>query len=391
MYAHREITDPREVLDLVRYAHAIRRPEVPQIEELLVRDLAEGRRLFGVYAEDRLVACWLLHPFTMRLRAGLVNMGGIGMVSSRSDVRGQGSVRFMLARSLETMREAGQVVSVLYPFNIGFYRKYGWELFTQARRYEISPGLLEIPDDASLHWEVSELQYPDEEAKTFYNRYARSHYTFVQREDPQWRAALHLWDDHVARGVVKVTQAGRVQGLLGYTLYRKPDKESPILNARLFAYETEDAKREMLRYLKRQSQQTPSLELLTAMDETLWPYLSDYPGQHKVVDQAMIRIVSLDRLDDLPAEGPDMEVEVDVADAQAPWNAGVWALRVSEGALHVARGKKPLLHCGIGPLSAVLSGFTSFQEQIAARRAEVLPGYRGQDVPKLVTHLVDGF
>jgi len=297
----------------------------------------------------------------------------------------------MLTEALKTMRDAGSAVSVLYPFNIGFYRKYGWESFAQARRYELSPGLLEIPGDPSIHWAVTELAYPDAACQAFYNRYASTHYTFAQRGDAQWRAALFLWHDHVARGVVKVARGEEVAGLIGYTLYRKPDKESPVLAVRLFAHDGEEAKREMLRYLKRQSHQTSTLELLVPMDEVLWPYLSDYPGQRKVVDEGMIRVVSLDRLDGLAIQAPDVEVEVEVLDPQAPWNAGTWRLRVSDETLSLARGRKPALRCGVGALSAILSGFASFGELIAARRVEALPGYHGHDLPKAVTHLVDGF
>jgi predicted acetyltransferase len=384
MYAHREITNPTEVLDLVRYAHSIRNPEISGVGEYLASDLAEGRRLFGVTAADRLVACWLLHPFRMRLRRSLVSMGGIGLVGSRPDVRGQGSVRFLLEKSLETMREAGRVVSVLYPFSQSFYRKYGWELFTQSRRYELALGGIQVPDDGSTSLDAVELSYPDEASKAFYNAYAAEHYTFAQRGDPEWRKALHLWPDHIARGVVKIVDGETVVGLLGYTLYRRPDKEVATLTVRLFAHVSEEAKRAMLRYLKRQSHQNPTVELHVPMDEVLWPYVADSPTQHRIHDEAMIRVVDLARLDRLELDAPDTQLDVEVADPQAPWNAGVWTLRVHDGS-------KTLLRCGIGALSSVLSGFASCRELIAARRIEALPGYGGADLPKVTTLLADEF
>jgi len=391
MYAHREITNPTEVLDLVRYAHSIRNPEISGVGEYLSSDLAEGRRLFGVTAADRLVACWLLHPFLMRFRRSLVSMGGIGLVGSRPDVRGQGSVRFLLEKSLETMREAGHAVSVLYPFSQSFYRKYGWELFTQSRRYELALSGIQIPDDGSTSLDAIELSYPDEASKAFYNAYAAEHYTFAQRGDPEWRKALHLWPDHIARGAVKIVDGETVVGLLGYTLYRRPDKEVATLTVRLFAHVSEEAKRAMLRYLKRQSHQNPTVELHVPMDEVLWPYVADSPTQHRIHDEAMIRVVDLARLDRLELDAPDTQLDVEVADPQAPWNAGVWSLRVRDGRLGVARGSKALLRCGIGALSSVLSGFASCGELIAARRIEALPGYDGADLPKVTTLLADGF
>jgi len=382
-----------EILPLARYAHSVRPSEAGAVTEWLTESLEAGKRLFGVYngAQDMPAACWLLHPYTMRLRESLVSMGGVGLVCSRPDQRGQGNVRFMMTRAIETMRKAGQAVSVLYPFHVGFYRKYGWESFTAWMRYEIPPGILAVPgsDPAVV---TQDLPFPDEKARIFYNDYARSHYNFALRDDVHWRARLRLWgDEQIARGVVKAERQGQVVGLMGYTLTHKHGADSPVLNISLFAASDERAKHALLAYLKRQSHQVTKIELHLPVDELLWPYLNDYASTIKLQQLAMIRVVDLHLLEGLKIAAPDTILSFEVEDVQAPWNAGTWTLAVQDRVLHVERGGTPVLRSGIGPLSSVLSGFTNVGEMLACGKMTALPGYHGEDLPKETTLLVDFF
>ena len=103
----------------------------------------------------------MLYDFRVRLRGSVVPMGGIALLCSRLDARGRGAVRFMIERSVETMREAWHVVSVLSPFDQSFYRKYGWNMFARRQRIEITPGLIRIPDEDGIEHEAVDLPRPD--------------------------------------------------------------------------------------------------------------------------------------------------------------------------------------------------------------------------------------
>ena len=127
------------------------------------------------------------------------------------------------------------------------------------------------------------------------------------------------------------------------------------------------------------------------LDCELWPHLAHRPDKWTVRDVFMIRIVSLDALDGLSIDAPEMSLRIDVDDQQAPWNHGIWELSVDSGILRVRRGERADLRCGIGVLSSVISGFSNFEEMISARKADPLNTYRGQDLPKAVTFLADYF
>ena len=169
MFEYRRVDDLEAVADLAKSAFVIRRQDHPAATEWIEWSAGRGMELYGVYDGPRLLSVYMLYDFRMRLRGSVVPMGGIGLLCSRLDARGKGAVRFMLERSLETMREKGHAVSVLNPFDQSFYRKYGWEMFERLQRLEISPGLIHVAEGDEIEHEVIDLPYPDDASCAFYN------------------------------------------------------------------------------------------------------------------------------------------------------------------------------------------------------------------------------
>jgi len=394
MFEYKPVHDTAAVLELAKRAFALRRPDQEAAPQWLEQAIEDGRELHGVFEEDRLLAVFLLYDYRMRLRNAIVPMGGIGLLCSRLDARGKGAVRLMIERSLETMRDKGHAVSVLDPFRASFYRKYGWERFSRLQRLEIGPDGLVLPGAADPDHEIADLSAADEAVMAFYNRYACSHYTLIQRSAAEWRSRTEIlpWHmDTAARGVVRVSRGDSVVGLIGYDMSRKPDEWPPTFSINLFLYEDEAAKRAMLGHLTRLSHQIKTLRFDIPTDEDFWPYILDTPEKSTTRDMFMIRIVWLEALDGLAIEANDMQVAVEVVDDQAPWNAGTWRLAIEDGTLRIASADQADLKCGIGALSSVLSGFTDFATLIVSGLAEPLRSYAGQDLPQTTTFLVDYF
>jgi len=394
MFEYRIVQDAHEVLPIAQSAFMIRYPDRPSVPEWLEHVRSHGSELYGVYAHETLLSLYMLHNYRMRYRSSVLPMGGIGLLCSRLDTRGKGAVRFMIGKALETMRDRGLPICVLDPFSETFYRKYGWELFERTRVVECSPGLIDVPDDADQGFEIADQAMPDEAAKAYYNSYASRHYTLVQRGESEWvnRTVLRAWyPNAAARGAVKFARNGEVVGLLGYNLVRKQDEDQGAYEVNLMACEDETVRRAMLRFIGRLSHQISKVRIDLPIDQDLWPYLSNPPDKHEVRDGFMIRIVELEQLNGLTLDAPDSELCIDVADNQAPWNAGVWRIGVKNGSLMIKKGTSPELRCGIGVLSSVLSGFATFREMVAVGKAEALESYAGADFPKAPTFLADYF
>ncbi|MBS4213970.1 GNAT family N-acetyltransferase [Neobacillus rhizophilus] len=67
-------------------------------------------------------------PLSIYIKDAEWNMGGIAGAATYPEYRRTGYVKSFILESLKQMRDNVQIVSLLHPFDIGFYRKYGWEI-----------------------------------------------------------------------------------------------------------------------------------------------------------------------------------------------------------------------------------------------------------------------
>jgi len=390
MYEYRKSEDVEALMEIAKFSFVVEKSKHEFLRKYIRTALVSGVEMFGVYDSKKLVAAHLLYPYQMRFRNSMVSMGGISKICSRPDYRGKGTIRFMLEKSIETMRDKGMVVSMLHPFNVSFYRKYGWELFFRKKLVLLSPGSLIAKENPSITAEY--LKFPDEVCKEFYNEHARREYNLALRDDPHWKRHLELSNIEAANGVVKFERDGKIVGMMALYLSSGEAMFESIVTVKDFIYNDNETKETMLNYLKRLSLQVTKLRMVLPEDFLLWPYLSDQPSEEKIGNAGMIRIVSVEKLDGLSV---DFELEpliVSVNDKFSEENTGNFEIKAEGGFLRISRStKSPDIECDVSCLSSIISGFTSFKEMIEAGRVQVFEGYRGQDMPKVTTFNLEPF
>lgn len=119
----------REALALSEYAFQYKYTSEAEMQKS-IDVMKQHHQLFGVMDEDQIAAKLHLIPLEISFGDQIYSMGGIAGVATYPQYRRNGYVRAMLKHVLEKMREDGHVVSMLHPFSVPFYRKFGWELFT---------------------------------------------------------------------------------------------------------------------------------------------------------------------------------------------------------------------------------------------------------------------
>ena len=205
------------MIEVSALAFSFEKRDRDELEELFEQLVEGGRLLYGTYDGETLVAGCVVYPYRMRLRESAVTMGGIALVCSRQDYRGKGGVRLLLSATLESMRDLGYPVSVLYPFQRDFYRKYGWEVFDRWQLIKFSPSSIRDFDSGDI--DARDMAFPDEESIEFYRRYASSSYNYVLRNQTDWRDRLSpVWSSQVAKRVVRFTRQSEVVGLMDYSI-----------------------------------------------------------------------------------------------------------------------------------------------------------------------------
>ena len=88
--------------------------------------VAFSRRLLILRHGGDLVGCVAVHPMTLRLGVARVSVGGIGIVGTHPDRRGEGIMSRLLSEAIQRMRSAGHAISVLAG-DRQRYGRFGWE------------------------------------------------------------------------------------------------------------------------------------------------------------------------------------------------------------------------------------------------------------------------
>lgn len=134
------------------------------------------------------------HSFDVFYDGSIVKMGGIGGVAALPEVRMQGGVRSIMSEILRRDREKGVAFSALYPFSHTYYRRFGYEICSNAnavrfsisslvkyRHYAESAQMIESLEDAMAltdlsrqHWQKYNMSVVKNEA--VWKRNTRSDY-----------------------------------------------------------------------------------------------------------------------------------------------------------------------------------------------------------------------
>jgi len=394
MFEYRRIESVKDYLDLMRFSFGIPdgwiRSASKHAGAVFDDDLRDP---IGAYDGSTLAAEYLLLSLKMRLRDSVVAMGGIGNVCTSPLYRGKGAVKFLMERSLETMREKKQAVSLLYPFNAGFYRKLGWEEFDSMLRVKFSPGMINLPEQ---YCEVNteEMEDADSEIREFYNDYASSHYTMILRDGEMWKNDFEFrTDEDVSKKFVKFKKEGKTTGMLRYVfLYDNFDKDRSLkFVVTMFLADDIVTRHAMFRFLKGLSLQIGHVHAYLPPDFVLWPYLNDRPSEMNIILRTMIRIVDLELLNGLKINAPDMRVGIKISDKQASWNNGVFEMCMKDGELCFSRSDSYDLECDIETLSSVVGGKSDFREMIEFGRVKATNSYNGQDLSKTTPFVLQHF
>ncbi|MBE5108364.1 GNAT family N-acetyltransferase [Bacillus thuringiensis] len=116
----------REALRLSEYAFQYKVNE-ERLQQQLTR-MKESHEIYGIMEGEDLAAKLHLIPFHIYIGKEKFKMGGIAGVATYPEYRRSGYVKELLKHALQTMKKDGYTVSMLHPFAVSFYRKYGWEL-----------------------------------------------------------------------------------------------------------------------------------------------------------------------------------------------------------------------------------------------------------------------
>jgi predicted acetyltransferase len=277
---------------------------------------------WAVYVDDRLAAQATVLELQTYIAGKPFAMGGLAGVATWPEYRRQGFVGKLLLHSLEAMKEKGLTLSYLHPFAFGFYRKFGWETYTEHKKYTLqsnqlpprlsSPGRIERVSGYDLLYDV-------------YEKYASRYNGTLRRDEKWWKYRINV--QMPSKIAVYRDAEGTAQG---YLIYKVAQKE---LSVDELVHLNDEAREALWSYISQHDSMIDKVTLTAPIDDNLTDHLADPRIKQEIVPYFMARIVDLKGFIEQYPFLPGLEslkVTLEVTDEQLPWNQGTFELEIDE-------------------------------------------------------------
>lgn len=303
--------------------------------------------------------------FRMSLGGGDVPMRGIAAVAVAPEYRRRGLADGLLRDILHRLQGQGVAWSLLYPFSVPFYRKFGYGVGDTYDLIEVAPALL--PASPARH-RVRRLQASQDGAALarLYQAQRTRYNGLIERTDAWWQERVLK---RASGGVVYVDdQTGTIGGYLLYTVPAVPSRlGAQICQVLEWVAEDPQAASGLFGFLNSLGEQYGTVVLSVPPGDAVH-LLQNYPVAegHKVaasqVVGTMARVVdvrlALETHPALIAAPGRTRVGLDVADATLPQHEGAWDLTFGSGEVRAERGSgaPERLHLDVHHLASTLLG-----------------------------------
>ncbi|MGF2615517.1 GNAT family N-acetyltransferase [Rossellomorea vietnamensis] len=306
-----------ETLNLSMYAFQYNVPEEEKEKRFKQLDQHE---LYGIEIEENLAAKLHLLSLNVFLGEKEFKMGGIAGVATYPEYRRKGMVHDLLTFTLERMREKGQTLSMLHPFSIAFYRKYGWELFATLKKVKVPKAEMKMFEHApGTVRRFNKESYPDK-LEEIYRQYAKG-YSGMLARDSEWWKDRSITTLHVA---IYSNDKGEETG---YILYKIKEEKMKVeefipLNA--------EARNGLWNFICQHDSMLTEVELVLHPGDPL-PFLLDNPKtKTELHPYFMARVVDVTQFFRLYFPSFNGELSMQINDKYAPWNNGKFLMTNKE-------------------------------------------------------------
>ncbi|MBY6037510.1 GNAT family N-acetyltransferase [Fictibacillus nanhaiensis] len=308
-------------------------------------EMLRKHEIWGEFEDGDLISKLHILSLEINIEDHIFSMGGIAGVATWPEHRRKGSVTRLLNRALLSMKNKGQTISLLHPFNVNFYRRFGWELTASVNKYTIEKS------DLTRYQDVpgSVCRLKNEEGNstlnTIYEAWFKKYNHLLVRSDYWWNN--HVFTDGYNRIVYK-DENGEPKG---YLCCKAADK---LLDVQEFVYVTENARRALWNFICQHDSMVEKVKIVAPAGDQL-PYLLDNPRIHQEhYPYFMARIVDVEAfLRKYPFKKVGVPLSITVTDEKADWNNGTYT--ISEDGISKEPSEESI-HMDVQTLTALLLG-----------------------------------
>ncbi len=318
----------------------------------------DPEQVYVVEEDGEIRATAAVLPLEVFFHGRTVPMGGIAAVATHAAYRRRGYAGELMQAALRGMRERNVHLSMLHPFAHSYYRRYGWELATEAISYDLRP--TDLPPSPE-HERVRAYRDRDlSRMMTLLEEEASRHPLSVRRGGGRWRQIF-------ARGeqeAVVYDVEGRVEG---YLLYKQAEGDGPLHTLVLseLVAATPEARKALISFAAAFDPSAFAIKYSVPRGEPLHPHLPNSFVNARIDPGFMLRLVSVEgalSLLDRRYEGLDTPLTIEVEDDVISENAGEYVI----GGNGMTRGAKAeeRIVLDVRQLAQLYAGYLSVRQLV---------------------------
>lgn len=350
----RQLTDHQEILEafnlLSSYAFRPSPPVISTEDNLKTIEERKNVVYFALYEDGQSVSTVAATPMAQNVRGKLFPMSGIFDVITHPAARRKGYSRQTMQAILKAEREAGKIVTCLYPFRESFYERMGYVSFPQPMVLKFNTADLAPLLKKDLPGKVEfGLATENFEAYLDYMHACRERTHGLGMFDhptppPPGR------DSWIAQAKVD----GQTVGVMVYRITGEQVTKFRFFAPRFYTHKVE-GRYLLLNWIARHIDQASHAEIWLPAYETpnLW-----FPDMNAEFERAWIpgmgRVLDIEQINGLQT-GPG-GFSARVSDPLCPWNEGIWQFETVDGFLQVSPAAKADCDLSIQGLSALVYG-----------------------------------
>lgn len=326
-----DMDDLERFNDLLRYAFQVTGDDLFKSgwEEEEIKHakapILERAYVLGWFYEQSLASQIVVYPMEINIYGEIYSMGGITGVTTYPEYAGRGLIHTLMSKILEYMREEKQLISVLYPYSIPFYRKMGWEVVSDKLTYRIKD--TQLPKKQNVPGMVRRVELECEDLQNVYRYYAVQHHGALIRDDLAW-AEYWRWETDDVTAAIYYDEDGKPLGYLVYVV------KNEIFYVKEMIYLNLEGKNGLWNYIGSHYSMITEVHGKNYTGEPLAFLLEDSEITETIEPYIMARIIDVQEfLSDYPFQvtPEDLHINLCVHDKMAPWNEGTFELSWQDG------------------------------------------------------------
>jgi len=207
--------------ELLRYVFQVTSQDIEKSgyekdDELLreKRPVLQNTDVIGWFNENKLVSQLCIYPCKVNIHNTVFEMAGLTGVGTYPEYANLGLMNDLIKTALIKMRDNQQWISYLYPYSVPFYRKKGWEIFSERITFNMKDS--QLPCYEKQPGFVERLDVDEDVVVDVYNRFSSSNHGALIRNKLSWNEYWRWENEQERTAAVYYDQNGQVMGAMFY-------------------------------------------------------------------------------------------------------------------------------------------------------------------------------